>query len=141
MESTVFLPQVLPEEGNVDITAAVYAQRSYGLSWEAGRIRGFVDGTAALRQAVEKLLRTAAGVYPIYGASYGFFYQDLLGSDVDIVRSEVRRRLEAALLADVRVAALADFQTTAAGDALLISFTVVAADGEDVAVEGRIEGL
>ncbi len=143
MANIGFLPRVLPDEGEIDMedTDSAYASRTYGLDWEAGRIKGFVDGLDSLCQAVNKMIRTAAGVYPIYGETYGFFYQDLIGVDMDIAKSEIRRRLEASLLADNRVAGLEDFQFAEESSVLRISFIVRGETGEEAAIEGRIEGL
>ncbi len=108
MESMEYLNLLLPEDREVDMEEGYLqaASYTYRIDWEAKRIRGWIDGIDSIAQAVNKLMRTPAGVYPIYRDQYGFFYQDLIGKDRDIVKSELKRRLKTAILADERVAAI-----------------------------------
>lgn len=143
MESTEYFGLLLPEDGEVDMEEGhlQVVSYTYRIDWEAGRIRGWIDGIDSIQQAVNKLMRTPAGVYPIYQDQYGFFYQDLIGKDMDIVKSELKRRLKTAILADERVAAIDDFVLNEESGSLYVSFTVKGATGEDTLVEERIEGL
>ncbi|KRO16623.1 DUF2634 domain-containing protein [Lacticaseibacillus saniviri] len=70
-----------------------------------GHVRhvGTLDGQDAMRQAVEKILRTERFVWPIYSDQYGNDLMELVGKEMPYARAEVGRMLSEALLADDRV--------------------------------------
>ncbi len=118
----------LPEE---EITSV---DKSYKLDFDALTISGTVDGAEAVRQAILKRLMTDANVHEIYADDYGLAVNDLIGLSPGIVRSELERRVTETLLRDDRITGISDFSATAAGDEMLLTFTVTTVYGE-VAVE------
>lgn len=68
-----------------------------------GRVRGLIDDQDAMRQAVEKILRTERFVWPIYDDQYGNDLLELIGKSMPYARNEVKRMLSDALKADDRV--------------------------------------
>ena len=68
-----------------------------------GRVRGLIDDQDAMRQAVEKILRTERFVWPIYDDQYGNALLELIGKSMPYARNEVKRMLSDALKADDRV--------------------------------------
>lgn len=68
-----------------------------------GRIRNKFDGQAAMKQAVDKILKTERFVYPIYTDQYGNDLYDLIGESQDYATVEVERMIIEALEDDDRV--------------------------------------
>lgn len=83
------------------------------LTWkineERAEVRGTVDGLAAMKQAVNKILQTERYRYAIYDWNYGIELEELYGKNVTYVIPELKKRIEDALLADDRVTAVTDF--------------------------------
>lgn len=96
-----------------------------------GRIMGFVDDLEAMRQAVEKILSTERFDNLIYTDSYGTEYSDLVGEQMDLVRSEVERVITEALVTDDRIISIDDFtMLTIDKTRLQVSFVVSTIFGE-----------
>ena len=68
-----------------------------------GRIRNKFDGRAAMKQAIDKILKTERFVYPIYTDQYGNDLYDLVGESRDYAMVEVERMIVEALEDDDRV--------------------------------------
>lgn len=68
-----------------------------------GRIRNKFDGLPAMKQAVDKILKTERFVYPIYTDQYGNDLYDLIGESRDYAMVEVERMIVEALEDDDRV--------------------------------------
>jgi hypothetical protein len=140
-EKVVFMPRLLPEEGDLDMDNLLISYPSYThkLDLARGRIRGFVDGMDAIRQAVYKLMATPAGVYPIYSPGYGLFFQDLIGLDPDLAQSEIKRRIRESAVSDDRIRAVEDFAFRSDGDSLSFTCSVVAKGGASAVIEGSVD--
>lgn len=96
-----------------------------------GRIMGFVDDLEAMRQTVEKILSTERFDNLIYTDSYGTEYADLIGEQMDLVRSEVERVITEALVTDDRIVSIDDFtMLTIDKTRLQVSFFVSTIFGE-----------
>lgn len=92
---------------------------------------GNVDGEAAIRQAIMKILNTERYEHEIYSWDYGIELQDLYGMPMSYVMSEIKERIEDALLADDRIEAVDDFEVEIAGKRTLhCSFTAITTQGE-----------
>jgi len=87
-----------------------------------------LTGYEALKQWIEKCIRTQLNRYPMYnGTGYGANIEDLtIGHSygVDFVESELRREIENALLVHEDINSVSNLSVTRAGDILHISFTL-----------------
>lgn len=90
-----------------------------------GRIIGKIDGSLAMRQAIEKILLTDRFVWEIYSDQYGNDLSELIGKELPYVKAELGRMIEEALKGDDRVddVAINDIQQTER-DTLLANVTV-----------------
>lgn len=68
-----------------------------------GRVQGMIDEQIAMRQAIDKILRTERFVFPIYDDQYGNDFIELIGKDMPYAKNEVQRMINEALLGDDRV--------------------------------------
>ena len=94
------------------------------------RIQGYVDGIAAVKQAVEKRLNTEMYEYPIYSFNYGQEIQKLIGKEQMYVRSELKRIVTEALLMDERIISVTDFAYDFSGDNCHCTFLVQSKHGK-----------
>jgi len=121
---------MIPQGGTLPDDRFVLEEQTsltYALDPVAGRISGRVDGLAAVRQAVFKLLQTERFAYAIYDSNYG--YESSLGLQGEVFRLETERKVTEALLTDSRIRAVEDFKFAEQGDTALVSFTVVTDQG------------
>lgn len=90
-----------------------------------GRIIGKIDGSLAMRQAIEKILLTDRFVWEIYSNQYGNDLSELIGKELPYVKAELGRMIDEALKGDDRVddVAINDIQQTER-DTLLANVTV-----------------
>ena len=118
--------------GTVEVqTAASQPWRTYAVDWQAGRVRGFTDGTEALKQAIYKILQTERFAHIIYSWNYGFESSRLLGQNAAFLKSELQRLATEALLADDRIMAVEDFHIIITGKRrAAVEFTVLSVLGE-----------
>lgn len=97
---------------------------------QEGRISGYVDGTDAVRQAIELIFATERFAYSIYSSNYGIELQELFGLNPGLLYARLTSRIEEALLADDRILELGDFNFEARDGRVCISFTVKTIYGE-----------
>ena len=96
-----------------------------------GRVRGMIDDLDAVRQAVDKILRTERFVWPIYDDQYGNDLLELVGKSMPYAKAEVERMITEALQGDDRVDGVTiDKMEAVNGDSLAVWFTVSTASGE-----------
>ena len=84
-------------------TAVETPEPSLTFHVEHGRIRSKCDDYTAMKQAVDKILKTDRFVDPIYTEDYGNDLETLIGSSVSYAKTEVHRMTTEALSADDRV--------------------------------------
>lgn len=96
------------------------------LTWliDGDHVSGQDSGIAAMRQAVEYMLRTERFAYQIYSSNYGTETEDLIGENLDFVQSEIQRRVTESLLSDDRVMGVSGFLFSVRGDTLEVAFDV-----------------
>lgn len=104
--------------------AEIKPSLTYRLDREKGRIHGRVDGLDAVRQAVHLILSTERYGHLIYSADYGSEHSSLIGEDMDHAISEVKSRVEEALLQDDRITAVDSFEFERSGRRLRAAFVV-----------------
>lgn len=96
-----------------------------------GRVRGMIDDLDAVRQAVDKILRTERFVWPTYDDQYGNDLLELIGKSMPYAKAEVERMITEALKADDRVDGVAiNKMEEVNGDSLAVWFTVSTASGQ-----------
>lgn len=101
---------------------------------------GKVDGTEAIRQAVLKILNTERYENEIYSWDYGIELRDLFGMPMEYVMSEIKTRIEDALLEDDRIEAVDEFEVERSGKRTVhCSFTVTTVQGEEIEEETEID--
>lgn len=115
-----------PENDNLVPDFEVVAQPSYTyrLDMQKARINGFIDGQAAITQAIYKILTTERYKYIIYSWNYGIELADLIGQPIPYVYAEIERRVTEALVQDDRIENVVDFQFDNKDGAVITSFTV-----------------
>lgn len=124
-------------------TAELEPTKTWLLDFENGRIGGFIDEDAALRQFIRKAIMTERSKYAIYSDDYGSELNELIGADMTeaLLESEVPRMVYETLAYDDRIDDVqVEFERR--GDQLFITATVFPAN-KDVAIteEVAINGL
>lgn len=98
--------------------------RTWKLDLASGRIRGFIDGLEAVKQAAFKILQTQRYRYLIYSFDYGHELESLIGMNPLFVKSELTRITQEALLQDDRIQGIENMEVAIAGDSISADFTV-----------------
>lgn len=86
---------------------------TYKLDLKAGRIVGKVDGLEAVNQYIEKALLTPRFHCLVYDNQYGSEIKDAIKDDSateELIKSEIPRLVEDALLCDGRILKVYDFE-------------------------------
>ena len=83
---------------------------TYKMLLDRGLVRGYTDGSEAMKQAIYKILFTERYVYVIYSGNYGIELLDLFGQPVSYVCPELERRITEALTWDDRIESVTDFE-------------------------------
>lgn len=104
---------------------------TYRMDLQTHNIRGYVDETEAMKQAIYKILLTERYAYQIYSWNYGIETIDLYGEPISYVCPELERRITEALLYDTRITSVTNFEFTfPVKGAVHVSFTVHTIFGE-----------
>jgi len=99
---------------------------TYKLDFANKRIMGKVDNSAALLQAIKKILLIDKYAYVIYDWYHGNEINLLIGQSFSYVTSELPRIVEEALIQDDRILGIADIVITPKTlDSIEVSFTVI----------------
>mgnify|MGYP001131718164 CR=1 FL=1 len=127
-------------QSDIDLSRGVVFQDQPSLTWIADpathRLRGRGDNYEAVRQAVEIAVSVERFRWQIYSPAFGMELDGLLGGEAGFAASELRRRLEDALLPDSRILGLADFSYAVEGRTLTAAATVDTVFGP---VEAKVE--
>lgn len=113
--------------------------RTYQMDHEHGRIRGMIDGEAAVEQAIWKILSTRRFAYFLYDDQYGSDIFNKIGN-ADLTSSYLEATIptmvEEALTADARIKGISNFQFDISGqDSVHVQFTANTIYG-DMEIEG-----
>lgn len=84
--------------------------KTYRMNLESNRVRGYVDGQEAMKQAIFKILQTERYQYIMYSWNYGIETLDLYGEPISWVCPELERRISEALLWDSRITSVDNFE-------------------------------
>lgn len=103
---------MIPLSGNISGNIVVKKQPSlsYKMKLEKERIERTVDGIEAVKQMIYKTLMTDRYKFEIYNWNYGIELDDLIGQPKELVKAELPRRIEEALIIDDRVEEVTDFK-------------------------------
>lgn len=128
------------QEETEDFTVITEPSRTYRMNAETKTITGFCDGMEAVKQAVYKILNTERYQYLAYDWSYGVEIANLIGNGEaeEYIQSELKSKIEEALLEDDRIRAVENFQVVKRKKSILIIFTVISNVGS-VAIEQEVK--
>ena len=113
----------------------VTTEQKPSLTWQldlqSGRIKGLIDGKAAIYQAAEKIVLTERYAYRIYSWNYGCELAFYVGKDTDFVLADAERTITEALTQDDRITGIEDFKASfIEKDSVLVTFTIVSTAGK-----------
>lgn len=109
--------------------------KTYRMNLESNRVRGYVDGQEAMKQAIFKILQTERYQYIMYSWNYGIETLDLYGEPISWVCPELERRISEALLWDSRITSVDNFEFDISKKGVIhVTFTAHTVFG-DVAAE------
>lgn len=108
-----------------EIVETEYSNKTHKIIVDDKRVSGYVDELEALKQTIYLILNTERYKYIIYSWDYGVELVDLIGKPIPYVKSELKRRVEEALLQDDRIEKCSDFEfQTIDKRKLHVTFTV-----------------
>ena len=113
-----------------EITIERQPSQTWYINQTTNRIQGEIDGLSAVAQAVEIILNIERFRWQIFKPSSGMQWRGLIGNDPGYVASEMRRRIQEALLMDDRINGISDFSYAFSGNILSVSLTVQTVYGE-----------
>jgi len=96
---------------------------------EKEQVAGMNEGIEAMRQAVEIMLTTERYDYQIYSENFGVELEDLVGEDPDYIRATFPDLIRDAFSIDERILREENYNFTATGDTMTITFDVVTVFG------------
>lgn len=109
--------------------------KTYRMNLESNRVRSYVDGQEAMKQAIFKILQTERYQYIMYSWNYGIETLDLYGEPISWVCPELERRISEALLWDSRITSVDNFEFNISKKGVIhVTFTAHTVFG-DVAAE------
>jgi phage baseplate assembly protein W len=115
------------EERFVEIKREPSPTKTYEFDFDTGEFSTrLIDEDKALRQFIQKAIRTARYRFLIYNGQYGCELESLLGQDIshELLKSEITRLITEALIYDDRIQAVNQFIINRESDKLFVSFTV-----------------
>lgn len=82
---------------------------TYEIKQDLNKIKDYIDGIKAVKQAIYKILMTEKNKYEIYDENFGVTFSDLFGKNIYYAESEIPVRIKNALLKDSRITDVYDF--------------------------------
>jgi phage baseplate assembly protein W len=129
------------ESGTVEIggdTGTSHPSKTYYLDFDNGIISNkMIEGEDALRQFIQKAIRTARFHFMIYSTEYGCELEELIGHDVslELLKQEIPRVIKESLVYDDRIKDVTNFEIVKEKGNLYITFTVTTVDGVELIEE------
>lgn len=114
---------MIPKTIKINIEKSEQPSLTYKADFNKNKIIGKTDKLDAVEQAVFLLLKTERNYSEIY-KDYGIKTVDLIGKDIYLVISELKRRITEALLEDNRITEVSNFKFIENEDKLLVEFDV-----------------
>ena len=135
MSNVSILPQGATV-GNIEtIENTIQAIKTYKIN--DGKVIGFCDGKEALEQTIFFILSTERYKYLIYSDNYGSEFENVPNIDRDILESELKRRINEALIQDDRIESTDNYIFNYDEDSVLVKFTVFCIYG-DLEIEKEV---
>lgn len=135
MSNVSILPQGATV-GNIEtIENTIQATKTYKI--KDGKVIGFCDGKEALEQTIFFILSTERYKYLIYSDNYGSEFENIPNIDRDILESELKRRINEALIQDDRIESTDNYIFNYDEDSVLVKFTVFSIYG-DLEIEKEV---
>lgn len=99
--------------------------KTYRLDLDGKRIRGSVDGLEAVKQAIDKALRTARYKNLIYDSDYGSELLSVIQSQGtrELIETSFPKLIEEALSGDARILGVSGFSYEYGKDSVTVRFT------------------
>lgn len=127
---------ILPQGAIIDtienVETTTQPSKTYRI--KNGKVVGFCDGKEALEQTIYFILSTERYKYLIYSKSYGSELENIPNIDKDILESEIKRRINEALIQDDRIENTDNYIFNYSKDSALVKFTVFTIYG-DIEIE------
>lgn len=124
----------LPTTGeNLDLITLVFDEQpgyTHKLDIDRKRVSGMTDGRDALYQAIYLILNVDRYAWPIYSWRYGIERADLIGKPKDYAMSEIKRRVNEALLQDDRITGTGEWTFETGRRSVTATFKVYTIYGE-----------
>ncbi|NLO85919.1 MAG: DUF2634 domain-containing protein [Clostridiales bacterium] len=118
--------------------AAIFPSKTYNMDITNGRIRGYTDNVASMKQAIFKILNTERFEYAAYSNNYGVETTELLGMPISYVLPEIKRIISEALTWDSRIDSVDNFDFEVDMGKVHCTFTVHTIYG-DIDAEKAVE--
>ena len=99
--------------------------KTYCLNIEKNTISNFCDGIEAMKQTIYCILNTERFEHLIYSWNYGIELKHLIGENTTFVIPELERVITEALLQDLRITEVKDFDFEINRNEIKVKFTVV----------------
>lgn len=100
--------------------------KTYRLSLDGKRVRGYADGLEAVKQAIDKALRTARYKNIIYDETYGSELHSVLldpSTTKEFIEVSFPRLIREALSGDTRILGVSGFSFEYGKDSVTVRFT------------------
>ncbi|MEK3730541.1 MULTISPECIES: DUF2634 domain-containing protein [unclassified Lysinibacillus] len=124
------IPQVINDGLAFDFEEEIEPSNTFKINHELDRCYGTVDELEALKQAIFLMLNIERYNHLIYSWNTGFETNDLIGQPTVYVASEVKRRIQEALLQDDRITEVDTFEVTTNKNKVHIQYTAHTIFGE-----------
>ncbi|KUF36720.1 MULTISPECIES: DUF2634 domain-containing protein [unclassified Lysinibacillus] len=124
------IPQVINDGLAFDFEEEIEPSNTFKINNELDRCYGTVDELEALKQAIFLMLNIERYNHLIYSWNTGFETNDLIGQPTVYVASEVKRRIQEALLQDDRITEVDTFEVTTNKNKVHIQYTAHTIFGE-----------
>lgn len=113
--------------------------KTYRLDLDGKRIRGSVDGLEAVKQAIDKALRTARYKNLIYDSDYGSELLSVMLSQGtrELIETSFPKLIEEALSGDARILGVSGFSYEYGKDSVTVRFTAETIFGSVEAEYGK----
>ena len=122
---------MLPNTSNItNDEIVIVEQPSYTYKQLEQVIQGHVDNIEAVKQSIKKILNTERYEHVIYDWNYGIELSDLIGKEKLYVCSELKTRIEEALLQDDRIISVSNFVFNSNKTNVTIKFLVTTVYGD-----------